>query len=531
INPLRQTRRGDDRKGSREPAMNVSAQAATAAAASDVSQQQGQAHRPQQSPQQGGHGTSGGIDGHDLSLPWLADRFYLNVIPVVRESERNGQGEDWKISQDTNVKSESNRSGSKHDGGGDSVGRGYANGPFFSLERLVDVVSGNGGPGIKAAIFGTMSLQISRLAEEIPSLFSRSNLTVPVLVLHGEKSLRRLRYSSTEVIDTTRGEAGGGGEGEGEGGGSDYGTSSDRGEDYILFRESLGKNASSEQRERLKAAGREDRLDYWEMSMPAHVQVEKVRTGGLGVHHPKFGLLFLKDDSLVVYVGTGNLGVDTAIDATWVQRFDHSKKGEAARARDLDNGGTSEWKGDFGVTLQAFLAGYSRLMRQDPNKKVETATSWRKLRNTPMEFMLRELGVERLGDSFDFSTAAVDLVPTVPTPMGATLARVRPWERPPLQQQRQQQQQQQQQQSPNKEVRRLSPPPPSAPALAVAAGATARGSCGGDVHRSVSLQPNSNESTCWDGDRGGGNTPVESSSRSCWQDPCPASPSMSPLPL
>ncbi|CAM9232085.1 unnamed protein product [Ectocarpus sp. 13 AM-2016] len=500
--------------------MNVSAQVATAAAASDLSQQPRQAHRPVHSPQQGSHGTSGGIGGHDLSLPWLADRFYLNVTPAVRESEQNGQGKDWKISQDTNVKYESNRSGSKYGGGGDSVGRGYANGPFFSLERLVDVVSGNGGPGIKAAIFGTMSLQIGRLAEEIPSLFSRANLTVPVLVLHGEKSLRRLRNSSAEVIDTTRGEAGGG-----KRGANDCRTSSDRGADYILFRESLGKNASSEQRERLKAAGREDRLDYWEMSMPAHVQVEKVHTGGLGVHHPKFGLLFLKDDSLVVYVGTGNLGVDTAIDATWVQRFDQSKKGEAAYATDLEDGGTSEWKGDFGVTLQAFLAGYSRLMPQDPKKKDETAASRRRLRNTPIEFILRELGVERLGDSFDFSTAAVDLVPTVPTPMGATLARVRPWERPPPPQQ------QQQQQTRKKEVRRLSPPPPSAPALAVASDATASDGCGGDVNRSVSLQPNSNESTCWERGRHGGDTPVESSLRYCWQDPCPASPSMSPLPL
>lgn len=36
-----------------------------------------------------------------------------------------------------------------------------------------------------------------------------------------------------------------------------------------------------------------------------------------GVHHPKFGLLFLHDGSLVFYVGTGNLGTDTAVDATW----------------------------------------------------------------------------------------------------------------------------------------------------------------------------------------------------------------------
>lgn len=122
----------------------------------------------------------------------------------------------------------------------------------------------------------------SRMAEEIPSLFSKSNLTVPVLVLHGEKSLRRRRDSPAQVIDTTRRKSGGGGGGGGDDDGevSDNRTSGDRGEDYILFRESLVKNASSEERERLKAAGREDRLDYWEMSMPAHVQVEKVSQRG-----------------------------------------------------------------------------------------------------------------------------------------------------------------------------------------------------------------------------------------------------------
>lgn len=162
-NPLRHTLRGDDRKESREPAMNVSTQAAAAAAASDISQQPRRPHLPQHQhhrPQKGSRGTGGGDGGHDISLPWLPDRFYLNVIPAVRESQQNGQGEDWRVSQDANVKIESNRSGSNDGGGGDSVGRGYANGPFFSLERLVDVVSGNGGPGIKAAIFGTMSLQI-----------------------------------------------------------------------------------------------------------------------------------------------------------------------------------------------------------------------------------------------------------------------------------------------------------------------------------------------------------------------------------
>lgn len=35
------------------------------------------------------------------------------------------------------------------------------------------------------------------------------------------------------------------------------------------------------------------------------------------MHHPKFGLLFLNDGSLVMYVSSGNLGTDTAIDCTW----------------------------------------------------------------------------------------------------------------------------------------------------------------------------------------------------------------------
>lgn len=34
--------------------------------------------------------------------------------------------------------------------------------------------------------------------------------------------------------------------------------------------------------------------------------------------------------------------------------------------------------------------------------------------STPVEFMRRVLGVHRLADSFDFSTATVDLIPTVP---------------------------------------------------------------------------------------------------------------------
>ena len=40
-------------------------------------------------------------------------------------------------------------------------------------------------------------------------------------------------------------------------------------------------------------------------------------------------------------------------------------------------------------------------------------------RSTPESFLFRELGIRRLGDHFDFSTAAVDLIPTAPADLDA----------------------------------------------------------------------------------------------------------------
>lgn len=60
------------------------------------------------------------------------------------------------------------------------------------------------------------------------------------------------------------------------------------------------------------------------------------------VHHPKFGLLFLNDGSLVVYVGTGNLGTDVAIDATWYARY---------RCHRGDGGGCREMGGEVTIFI------------------------------------------------------------------------------------------------------------------------------------------------------------------------------------
>lgn len=375
-----------------------------------------------------------------LSLPWLADRFYLNVL----NCRGKGKG-DWQLERDSSSNNEHLSSGDD----GTETG-GYANGPFFSLERLVEVVSDGGGPGMKAAIFGTFSLDmgcvppcpykqqcrmtgcsdklffctpscvdnegavlrtaylclslkvatpenkliqsklqsickkastlcrssphkevfvqdaftpdasrrfalgayiyasvglpgfvgvrwgfygrtptalyhqynpapflpsprfpffcrtpcmatiltmpaagtpvsttrngtknenigISRMAEEIPCLFSTSNRTIPVLVLHGDKTLkrrRRRRPTSPEaapaVVKSARPVKE---ENQGEQERQKGGQTS---EDYFLWREGFKGKVSQERWDLAEAAGRLDRLSYWELCMPAQVQVEKV---------------------------------------------------------------------------------------------------------------------------------------------------------------------------------------------------------------------------------------------------------------
>eukprot|EP00903_Cladosiphon_okamuranus_P020333 g18655.t1 len=563
---------------------------------------QHQHQQQEQQQQQDSNVDNGGREVDDsLSLPWLADRFYLNVLASLRDDPQS----DWPLARHSksgsgsvncsSTNNDTNGNSDRSDRGFTEGGHMYENGPFFSLERLVDVVSGDGRPGIKAALFGTFSLEMGRMAKEIPSLFSTSNRTIPVLVLHGDKSLlRRPRRPSTSpraaarVASTaptasaaersaeatrevpsesaaqrkdadmqeevcgrgkTRPPSPGGGSRSvggdcGKGGGSGSGASGRRGvgggkgslgngggharadqrergalavgqsgvvddedhdsdededpeggsdteleetekeeeeedegrgyeeeeeeagegeekgkrkegaegegrqpEDYFLYRKGSNPNAPSWLREQQEAAGRLDRLIGWEMLMPGLVQVEKVDAAHLGVHHPKFGLLFLKDGSVVVYIGTGNMGVDTAIDATWVQRFGRREKSKSADGQGEGEGegdGTvvapgdpscgeegeggggicggnhgddrTTWEGDFADTLQGFLQKESRLMEDMAKRKRESGdgVAKRPLHNTPARFLFRELGIRRLEDHFDFTTAAVDLIPTAP---------------------------------------------------------------------------------------------------------------------
>lgn len=66
-------------------------------------------------------------------LPWLPDRFYINELPCLRKG-----GLEYSTSN-------------RRRGGLDV---------FFSLKRLLDVVTGDGWPGLKGMILGTFSLNM-----------------------------------------------------------------------------------------------------------------------------------------------------------------------------------------------------------------------------------------------------------------------------------------------------------------------------------------------------------------------------------
>lgn len=124
---------------------------------------------------------------------------------------------------------------------------------------------------------------ISRMAREIPCLFSTSNRTIPVLVLHGDKTLhrrrRRRRLSSREAAsgaESAKPTEEKQGERECEKGGETF-------DNYFLYRKGFNGKVTRERWDLAEAAGRLDRLSEWELCMPAQVQVEKVKGNPGGV--------------------------------------------------------------------------------------------------------------------------------------------------------------------------------------------------------------------------------------------------------
>ncbi|CAM9874531.1 unnamed protein product, partial [Discosporangium mesarthrocarpum] len=266
------------------------------------------------------------FDSAGRDLPWLPNQYYINRVAATDEFCLDGR-------------------------------------PYFSLQTLIRLVNdeGEGWPGIQAAIFGTFSLGIRTIMGDLPEIFSAENTTIPVLILHGDPTLERQepRWETGKKASRTAGivpssaaveggrdapcvektnaprgvvaaEVSGTGTrtvkgqghnctsrfGEGEGG-----EAVGIGRAYKLHKKPLQQGPHLEHQIRLEKAGRGDRAGGWLELMSPMVQVEKLLTGSRGVHHPKFGLIFLHDGSLVVYVTTANLGTGGTVDGTWCQLF------------------------------------------------------------------------------------------------------------------------------------------------------------------------------------------------------------------
>ncbi|CAM9499556.1 unnamed protein product [Choristocarpus tenellus] len=351
--------------------------------------------------------------------------------------------------------------------------------PYFSLQKLVRLVNeGDGWPGIKAALFGTYSLGIRTLITDLPEIFSRNNHNIDVLILHGDMTLSRCgrkgkgaqlppRPTQMPVQAVTEGgdcavRENWGQEVQPNVEAETMGTfclestneenwcdpekgqvgrsirKESQGDSYVLSKKGLQQTNHLEQRERLEKSGMGDRACGWSVTIPATVQVEKVLTGRRGVHHPKFGLIFLLDGSLVVYVSTGNLGTNVAVDATWCQLFPPQTRNSSlsSECRQVTEDVNKEdagketlrheefvWAGDFGSTLEDFLQQEGKLLTQRASgASVDPKVATRILRNTPGVWLKEKLGIDSLLDAVDFTGACVDLIPTVPTKQDLTMA-------------------------------------------------------------------------------------------------------------
>ncbi|KAL3809779.1 hypothetical protein ACHAXA_001623 [Cyclostephanos tholiformis] len=134
-----------------------------------------------------------------------------------------------------------------------------------------------------------------------------------------------------------------------------------------------------------------------------------------GVHHPKFFMLFERSGSLVVIISTSNLTPQTAIEGSWVQRFESRETSPRPTYVDgvgRDGGSCRRWTdhgmpSDFGAVLTDFL-----------EKQSEAAATGGGM--LPDAFLRRYVpglssgGLASLADRYRFEDAQAHLVSTVP---------------------------------------------------------------------------------------------------------------------
>lgn len=122
----------------------------------------------------------------------------------------------------------------------------------------------------------------------------------------------------------------------------------------------------------------------------------------MGVHHPKYYLLFEKSGSLVVVVSTANLTAPKCVDGTWVQRF--HKRSYFDEGYSIDEMHSRYDGSDFGFILADFLS------KQSDAAEVSSII--------PEQFLKKHLSgfcsLHHFPRMYEFETSQVHLISTVP---------------------------------------------------------------------------------------------------------------------
>lgn len=293
------------------------------------------------------------VDG----ICYKSDRFYLNGVQNKGNSSDDGSGD------------RSRGAG----GDGDCCSCGFSNKatplPLFHRERLIQ------SQNLKAAIFGTFSLDLQWMSETFPNLVGPKS-TVPTLILHGAKGLN----SSIQQDD-------------------ENGNKNENGEETFLgsrlYLSEVPTTCKSS--DRSNAVSREKNTEKKQTTTSSSSSREYKQ----GVHHPKFMLLFTKEGDLIVVVSTANLVKTQTTEGSWVQKFSPRDPRSFPRNSSISS------ENDFGTTLTDFLKQLSKAVaaKKSPNDDMAISTFLSKYLN---------LKLDDLGKSFQFQKAKVHLVPIIP---------------------------------------------------------------------------------------------------------------------
>lgn len=296
--------------------------------------------------------------------------------------------------------------------------------PLFSRSKLVASLD------LKAAIFGSFSLDPAALVKEFPSLFG-ADADIPTLVLHGKKgwSVEKLQKKERDEDDDDEPEsapldedsvAASSSDDTVEEDGCSIGTQE---EDTVKtskrFQNVSGFASPVEKGLPPPSVQFPETVHFAEITPswlpPEHMPLSYSKavdtdTGALqsciiekrvykkGVHHPKYMILLERSGSIVVVVSTANLSVPLSNDASWVQRFP-----PASQSQQQGQAAPSSKSNDFGAVLANFLQ--CQMLATAPAQL------------TAHGFVQRYLQWKSLVDlerRFDYRAAQVHLIATVP---------------------------------------------------------------------------------------------------------------------